>query len=63
MTDIAFKHSVNNAHRGEFQTAEKRKSAVLEFRRTHFTMGNHPTTHYSQAKYEQRHWKGSVGAK
>ena len=26
-------------------------------------MGNHPTTHYSQAKYEQRHWKGGVGGR
>ena len=52
MTDIAFRNSVNTAHRGEFQTAEKRKAAVLEFRRTHFSMGNHPTTHFSQAKYE-----------
>ena len=63
MSDIAFKNSIHSASRGEFVTAEKRKKDVLEFRRTHFIMGKHPTTHYSQAKYTTKFRDGLTGGR
>merc|ERR1712151_1163137 len=63
MTDIQFKHNVHSASRGEFVTAEKRKADVLAFRQTHFIMGKHPTTHYSQAKFTTKFRDGLTGGR
>lgn len=63
MTDIAFKASIGTASKGEFVTAAHRKKDVLEFRRTHFIMGKHPTTHYSQSQFTTRLREGLTGGK
>ena len=63
MTDIAFKGGMATASRGEFVTAEARKKEVLAFRSTHFIMGKHPTTHYSQAHFTTRVRDGLTGGR
>lgn len=35
-------------------TSAQRKKEVIEFRRTHFIMGKHPTTQMSSSSYAQR---------
>ena len=63
MTDIAFKSGMASANRGEFVTAAARKKEVLAFRSTHFIMGKHPTTHYSQAAHSTRVREGLQGGR
>ena len=53
MTDIEVKKQISQgiALNGQFNTHHQRKSAVNEFRRTHFIFGKHHTIHHSQSRF------------
>lgn len=65
MTDIQFKGVVNGGfgHTGNYMTAVDRKKQVTEFRRTHFIMGKHPSTLYSNARFEMQGRSGLMGGR
>lgn len=42
MTDIAVRTNGGQAQLGYFTTSDKRTKDVLEAKKTHFTLGNHP---------------------
>jgi len=51
MTDIAFKKALDTqqGHPGYYVTGGQRQRDARDFTSTHFIMGKHPTTHYSQS--------------